>query len=132
MPIYDYTCRTCNITSEEFMTFDEEDNVKCESCGVQMKRCVTLWANTPSRWGDSHGYFDRGLGTYVKSNVHRDKIMKERNIRPVSEQEIDEAQHESYSTHKQHEKDVVKFQSELAKHNDTTKAIDNTFATQEI
>lgn len=132
MPVYDYKCDTCHKVEEHFMTFDEDDNVNCDSCGLKMKRAVTLWANTPSRWGDSHGYYDRGLGTYVKSFVHRDQIMKERNLRPVSDQEIDEAQHETYKTHKQHEKDVSKFQSELAKHNDTTKAIDNTFATQEI
>ena len=132
MPVYDYKCNTCHVTEEHYMSFDENQTVNCETCGLKMKRVVTLWANTPSRWGDSHGYYDRGLGTYVKSNMHRDKIMKERNIRPVSEQEIDEAQHESYTSHIQHEKNVAKFQSEIDKHKDITKAIDNTFATQEI
>ena len=90
--------------------FDEVDDQVCEICDGELDRQVSLWANTPARWGDSHGYFDRGLGMYIENSMHREQVMKEKNLRPVSQRELDDHQQAVYNDDQEHEKKVATFQ----------------------
>tara|TARA_R100001594_G_scaffold25476_2_gene49752 strand:+ start:3740 stop:4138 length:399 start_codon:yes stop_codon:yes gene_type:complete len=132
MPVYDFKCKKCERQEEICRSFHEEDDVICDSCGSVMSQCVTLWAKTPGRWGDSMGYYDRGLGMHVDNYVHRDKIMKEKNLVPVSDQEHQEYSHSVYSEQKQHNKEVATFTETLKKTGDSAKAAAAAFPCNDI
>ena len=78
MPVYDFRCKACGHTDEYVKSFNDDEVPDCDICDTSMTQLVSLWAKTPGRWGDTNGYFDRGLGCYVKNFSHRDKLMKER------------------------------------------------------
>jgi putative FmdB family regulatory protein len=43
MPIYDYTCQTCNKTAEKIVK-NQDETVLCPDCGAEMKREVSACA----------------------------------------------------------------------------------------
>ena len=110
MPIYDYRCKPCDLDVQIICDFDEADDQVCEVCEAPLNRQLSLWAHTPARWGDSHGYFDRGLGMYIENSMHREKVMKEKNLRPVSQRELDDHQQAVYNEDREHKKTVETFQ----------------------
>ena len=109
MPIYDYYCKPCDKPQQIICDWEEADEQICEVCDQEVERQISLWANTPARWGDSHGYFDRGLGMYIENSMHREKVMKEKGLRPVTQKELDDEQQEVYNETLQHEKQVETF-----------------------
>ena len=131
MPLYDYECNDCEHSEEFFMDFYDE-SPQCSKCGATMYQKISLWANTPGRWGDSHGYFDRGLGTYVNNFAHRDKLMKEKGVQPVSNQDMEEYSHDVYAENKQHHKDVTTYTDTLKKTNSHAEAAAAAFPCNDI
>ena len=131
MPVYDFKCAKCATKAEVWRSFDDESKELCE-CGGEMKQCITLWANTPGRWGDSTGYFDRGLGTYVENYVHRDMLMKEKGLVPTTQQDQMDHQHAVNEEHKQHQKDVEKFTEVYKKTNSSAEAAAAAFPCNDI
>jgi len=129
MPLYDFKCNKCNRITEVFQGFNDEAPYCCKK---KMMQCVTLWAHTPARWGDSHEYFDIGLGKTIRNASHKDKVMKEMGVRPVSDNEIADEQQSIYSEKIQHEKDVSVFTDTLKKTNDVTAAIATAFPHKEM
>ena len=134
MPVYDFACNDCEYEEEFFMSFDEidEEPPQCDKCGSSMYQKITLWANTPGRWGDSTGYFDRGLGSYVENYVHRDKLMKEKGLVPTTQQDQMDHQHAVNEEHKQHQKDVEKFTEVYKKTNSSAEAAAAAFPCNDI
>jgi putative FmdB family regulatory protein len=110
MPIYDYLCKPCDRPQQVICDFEEADEQICEICDGPIDRQVSLWAFTPARWGDTHGYFDRGLGMYIENSMHREKVMKEKNLRPVSQKELDDHQQAVHNDGAEHKKKVETFQ----------------------
>ena len=127
MPIYDYHCKPCNIDIQVFCDVDERNSQRCEKCKGFISQMVSGFASTPARWGDSHGYFDRGLGCYVANSMERDRIMKEKNLRPVSQTELLDSQNATHDEHIQHEKEVATFSAAMTRTGDVTEAIAQTF-----
>ena len=127
MPIYDYYCEPCNLNIQIFCEIEERHDQTCEKCKDFLNQMVSVFANTPGRWGESHGYFDRGLGCYVANSMERDKIMKEKNLRPVSQNELVDHQSAVDNEHTQHNKDVEKFSSVLKETGDFAQATKQTF-----
>ena len=130
MPIYDYRCQPCNRDVQVFCDFEERDGQRCGKCDSSLDQMVSVFASTPARWGDSHGYFDRGLGCHVANSMERERIMKERNLRPVSQQELDDAQQSSGDDHARHEREVATFSSALKETGDFATAAARTFPDQ--
>jgi len=87
MPMYEYKCKACERRMQDLYKVSEAPYVLECMCGGVAERVVSLIARTANQWGDSHGYFDRGLGTYVENAQHRDRIMKKRGL--VSLQDYD-------------------------------------------
>lgn len=110
MPIYDYRCTECNLDQQHICDFDEADDMVCEVCEGKLLRGISLFAKTVNRWGDSNGYFDRGLGMYIENSMHREKVMKEKNLRPVSQKELDDHQQAVHNDGAEHDKKVETFQ----------------------
>ena len=127
MPIYDYHCQPCKLDIQVFCDIEEREGQRCEKCKRFLSQMVSVFANTPARWGDSHGYFDRGLGCYVANSMERDRIMKEKNLRPVSQTELLDSQNATHDEHAQHEKDVSTFNAALEKTGDLSEAAAITF-----
>ena len=127
MPIYDYHCKPCNIDIQVFCDVDERNSQRCEKCKGFISQMVSVFANTPARWGDSHGYFDRGLGCYVANSMERERIMKEKNLRPVTQTELLDNSNAVHDEHDQHEKDIATFNAALEKTGNMTEAAAITF-----
>jgi putative FmdB family regulatory protein len=77
MPLFDYLCERCKITEERIAKVDEHI-VTC-SCGGTMAR------QFHGRYGinmgvGAYGYFDDSLNTYINSNEHRRRVMKEQGV----------------------------------------------------
>ena len=109
MPIYDYRCTKCNLDQQHICDFDEADDMVCEVCEGKLLRGISLFAKTVNRWGDTNGYFDRGLGMHIENSMHREKVMKEKGLRPVTQKELDDEQQEVYNETIRHEKQVETF-----------------------
>ena len=85
MPIYEFKCETCQTVFDVRRPIDNRDDpYLCPYDGVETKRMVTAHQLTPSLFGDCtgkygvNGVYDRGLGTYVKNEKHRDQILKQK------------------------------------------------------
>jgi len=59
--------------------------------------------------------------------MERDRIMKEKNLRPVSQTELLDSQNATHDDHLQHEKEVATFSAAMTKTGDVTEAIAQTF-----
>jgi len=85
MAFYEYHCETCNTSYEIRRKVSDRDlPYLCPHDGAETKRMVTAPLFTPGSWGDEtgkygvNGVYDRGLGTYVKNEKHRDQILKQK------------------------------------------------------
>ena len=91
---------------------------------------------TPRPSGDSHAYFDRGLGCEVKSSQHKDKLLKERDLVPVSDMGngyVESRMTNSVNEAKAHDKTVSKYNDNVKKFDgDQGRAIAETFPAHEI
>lgn len=77
MPLYDFKCRKCGNIEERVARFDEEI-VACR-CGGTAER--QFHSNYGINMGvGAYGYYDDTLHTYVNSNSHRRKVMKEQGV----------------------------------------------------
>ena len=133
MPLHNYKCTECNLIFEHLWFFEDStdgyqpSNAECEACGAIANACGgELFARTVGRWGDSLSYYDRGLGCTVKSPAHRDRLMAEKGVQPVSQETLDDHQHRKITEHAQHEKQMSAFR-EYSKTMDMPDAIDKTF-----
>jgi len=84
--LYSYKCRVCGYVTEDIRTVEERYSpCTCEYCGGDSEKLVDMPAKTPARWGDSHGYYDRGLGMYVENSMQKEQILKDRGLVHVDE-----------------------------------------------
>jgi putative FmdB family regulatory protein len=91
MPIYDYRCKDCGHTEKDYYVrpgVAAPERITCSMCGEGASKQMPSPAKTPGLWGDSAGYFDRGLGTFVQSEQHRQSVMKEKGLRQVEPEEF--------------------------------------------
>ena len=80
MPLYEYKCQRCNRRFEELYKVSEAPAILECMCGALADKAISLIANTAAKWGDSHGYYDRGLGAYVENSQHRERLMKAKGV----------------------------------------------------
>lgn len=88
MPLAVYRCFSCKKSQEILHRGARPVNHVCPGCDgiMDLDLPATLRpARTSCSWGDSKGYYDRGLGTYIENAQMRDRICKERNLIPESE-----------------------------------------------
>lgn len=88
MPLFAYRCvdAACDHITEELFKVDEQPSEwGCEECGDRSTFIPSRPARTVGRWGDTNGGFDVDLGCQVDNEVHRDKILKERNMARASD-----------------------------------------------
>lgn len=77
MPLYEYQCRTCGTSLDEFHSIDD-----CETfapycpCGRQM----TIKIGGYKVHGDLQPYYDENLEVHITSKRHRRQVMKEQGV----------------------------------------------------
>jgi len=55
------------------------------------------------------GYYDRALGQYIRNNKHKDQVMQQMGVRPISNSEIEDNMQEQMSDAIEHEQTVQTF-----------------------
>jgi putative FmdB family regulatory protein len=109
MPMYEFRCSRCNRRMQDLFKVDECPKLIECPCGGLADRVVSLIANTTSQWGDSHGYYDRGLGTYVENAQHRERVMKKRGLVSLQDYDknyVEDRLEKRQDVFDQHERDV--------------------------
>jgi len=72
MPNYDFECDNCGSVVEVYRPISESgDPEQCGYCDSRMRRIYTTQTNVRS-----HGYFNHGLGQYVRSSADVRDAMK--------------------------------------------------------
>ena len=85
MPLYEYKCGECRQEYVELYSYAAAPrSVQC-MCGGKAARKVSLIARTPNRWGDTNGYWDPGLGSWIANSQDRDRKMKEMGVVPLAD-----------------------------------------------
>lgn len=74
-------------TGEVIEELVQADTTMIESpTGVKARRKkVQLWANTPTRWGDSHTRYEAALGCTVRNARDIDRICDKKGLTPVAD-----------------------------------------------
>ena len=85
MPLYEYKCEECRQEYVELWSYAMAPmNMAC-LCGGRAVRKISLIARTPNRWGDTNGYWDPGLGSWIANSQDRDRKMKEMGVVPLAD-----------------------------------------------
>lgn len=126
MPVYEFKCDPCNSRVDRLLPM-EHGVQSCPSCDTEMKKMVTMPAFTPGHWGDSKGWFDRGLGMHINNFAHRDRVMKQKGLRPAVASELTENRQDMVQDHTRHEKNVSTFKAEMDKTGSFRTAVAKTF-----
>lgn len=88
MPLQTYKCTKCKHETEELFSVSEEHpaTLECENCGQEALFQWPMFAKTNMRWGDGRSYYDHGLGMTIENSMHREKVMEEKGLVPVTKQ----------------------------------------------
>ena len=126
MPLYEYPCQRTGRRVEVIRRYEERAVCPC-GCGA--KRIISAPAKTAMRWGDTpwDGRYDRGLGTTLRDQNHRDKIMQARGLRQLEDGEVEQYSREVQAESAEHEANVAAFQKHKAETGDVGLALARTF-----
>jgi len=108
MPIYDIECTDCKSTAEVWCDYEDLERERCLSCDGPMKQVITGFSRHGSWSSQYAGYYDRGLGCYIESYHHREKVMKEKGVRPVEGRELELGIDQTVSDFKAHDEQMKK------------------------
>lgn len=138
MPLAVYRCGACESTHEILhRAGDRPLHTVCPDCdGVaSVDIAGTLRpARTACSWGDSKGYYDRGLGLYVENSQHRNRICKERNLVPESDlrsDASDSAVHSAIVERQEHTRTMAKVADKIRSGTSKGEALMQTIIEQE-
>ena len=67
MPLYEYKCQKCRSVYERL--YSVKDAPRVDECA----------------WGDTNGYYDPGLGSWVSNSQDRERKMKEMGVVPLAD-----------------------------------------------
>ena len=88
MPLFTYKCKYGHISEELYRQDDKVyESIECEICSEVSYKELPMVASTPSKWGDSHGYFSRDLNCYIKNSQHHEQVMENMGVRVVNKYE---------------------------------------------
>ena len=85
MPLYEYKCEECRQEYVELWSYAMAPTDMACLCGGRAARKISLIARTPNRWGDTNGYWDPGLGSWIANSQDRDRKMKEMGVVPLAD-----------------------------------------------
>jgi len=79
MPLYDYTCTSCNRTQEHVVAYeDKPDIIECEGCGGEASYSFPLGGIFGFQPFES--YYDESLDMDIHGRRHKEQVMKALNV----------------------------------------------------
>lgn len=93
MAIYELECTYCGLRSDHIMGMNDPlgDMVDCPHCSAQVCRKNNIVYAVPIIHGDTvagahnfSGYFDEGMGEFVRSSSHRKDLMEKKGLEEYS------------------------------------------------
>ena len=91
MPVFAYRCRGCGARDEQLLD-EPADELPCD-CGASLYRVLVQTFSRHGSWSGTYsGYYDRGLGMYIEDYHHREKVMKDKGLRPAPDLRADDEQ----------------------------------------
>ena len=79
MPLYDYTCTSCNRTQEHVVAYeDKPDIIECEGCGGEASYSFPLGGIFGFQPFES--YYDESLDMDIHGRRHKEQTMKALNV----------------------------------------------------
>lgn len=124
MPIYAYTCDNGHHSDFLCAHRDRPNFLDCLICGGLMRYDVRRSmqpARTASKWGDSGGYYDRGLGQYVANSGEREAAMKRMGVVHESDHApgtFDDTVHDAITVREEHTRDMNRLDDAKKRHPD--------------
>ena len=90
MPRYDYLCKPCDKVFEAVVPMATRRDMLCPSCHnpVQMTFIVPPYTQSPRHdayYNHGQGYFDYGLGTFIRGRRHREEVMAAKGVMPLKQ-----------------------------------------------
>lgn len=88
MPVYEFECRECeNGVFQLVLPVGRRKAAECPKCGAGYEHLDQIFSTPPEIVPDwTHGgYWDHGMGCYVKSKRHRKEEMKRRGLKESNE-----------------------------------------------
>lgn len=106
MPIYEYQTEDGRIYEHICKYEDRPEALKMSDGSIAYRKDVVLIAKTNHSWGDSQwGQYDPDLGCVIQNHAHREKVMKEKGVRPVEDFGGVDRVIESYASYREKVKD---------------------------
>ena len=104
-----YLCTVCDLmTYVRWRDLNEMQwQIECTHTAIKLRPI-------PLNGVKDSGYFDKALGSYIESATHKDRILKERNLRPVSDNELEASMSDQVSDALEHEKTLTTFQKVMS------------------
>ena len=133
--MYEFRCRQGHVTEEIFKISQRPPHIDCEVCGKRANHIISIWARTPGRWGDSTGYYDQSLGTYIENSQHKERVLADKGLVHASDfapHHADQMIDNSVADKEQHDKNVTRYEASIAEHGDVGRAFAETFPAEEI
>lgn len=95
MPRYDYKCPACKNVFEAFRKIEHRNDVTCPDCGGKAEMTfiiapMTQLASIDAMYNFSQGYYDYGLGCYIRTRKQREEKMAELGVTPLISETIEE------------------------------------------
>jgi len=128
MPLYCFHCYGCDADWEFLQSFEEsKEEHLCGHCSEKLQKQTSIFAFTPSRWGDMtgrygvNGYYSEALGRHVASPAVEDKLCEAKGLVRVSnynESVITNVIDKSEDDHKEHLKDMETYNANIKKYGD--------------
>jgi len=111
-----YLCTDCKLmTYVRWRDLNEMKwQIECTHCQSPSKHTAMKLRPIPLNGVKDSGYFDKALGCYIESASHKDRILKERNLRPVSDGELEKSMSDQVSDALEHEKTLTTFQKVMS------------------
>lgn len=131
MPIYEYACHRAGTIVEVLRKY--EDRRVCP-CGCGADRLISAPAKTAFRWGDTKwdGRYDKGLGTTLRDENHRRKLMEAKGLRELEVGEVEAHVKSVQSDHDEHKANVAAFKKHKAETGDVGLALARTFPSEGV
>jgi hypothetical protein len=108
-----YRCRTdyCDHWTYVFW-YDINDmtfSIQCRECKGKSVYVAGKLRPIAVNGINQKGYYDKALGRYIESHAHKDKVMQEMGVRPVTNEEIETNMQEQINDAIEHERTVQTF-----------------------
>lgn len=108
-----YICRAVDCRVLSYVFWNDINNMTfsfdCQVCGHEAAYKSGKLRPIPLNGVKDVGYYDRALGQYIRSHKHKEQVMSNMGVRPISDDEITTNISDQMSDAIEHEKTIQTF-----------------------